>query len=297
VARIAARQKERDEAQAALQRLRERPEAPADELAVAQARLQAAEAWLTTITGERELLENLATIAEEQGRMWEARRTAFVAEDGDERRAATELSPPGAGREWAIGALVGAGLYIACVLILMLLGIYRIEGMNPISFLIPAIAMAVKSAIFEELVFRGVLLKSVEDMLGTWVAVILSSATFGFLHLLNPDATIGGAIYITIEAGLLLAGAYLVTRRLWMCIGFHMAWNYVQSAVFSGIVSGGVTEPGLIRDTITGPDLLTGGSFGMERSVVALVLCTTMGVILLLMASRRGHILPPPWKR
>jgi membrane protease YdiL (CAAX protease family) len=214
-----------------------------------------------------------------------------------ERRAATELSPPGAGREWAIGALIGAGLYIACVLILMLLGIYRIEGMNPISFLIPAIAMAVKSAIFEELVFRGVLLKSVEDMLGTWVAVILSSATFGFLHLLNPDATIGGAIYITIEAGLLLAGAYLVTRRLWMCIGFHMAWNYVQSAVFSGIVSGGVTEPGLIRDTITGPDLLTGGSFGMERSVVALVLCTTMGVILLLMASRRGHILPPPWKR
>jgi membrane protease YdiL (CAAX protease family) len=214
-----------------------------------------------------------------------------------ERRAATELSLPGAGRELAVGALVGAGLYIACVLILMLLGIYRIEGMNPISFLIPAIAMAVKSAIFEELVFRGVLLKSVEDMLGTWVAVILSSATFGFLHLLNPDATIGGAIYITIEAGLLLAGAYLVTRRLWMCIGFHVAWNYVQSAVFSGIVSGGVTEPGLIRDTITGPDLLTGGSFGMERSVVALVLCTTMGVILLLMASRRGHILPPPWKR
>jgi membrane protease YdiL (CAAX protease family) len=214
-----------------------------------------------------------------------------------ERRAATELSLPRAGREWAIGALIGAGLYIACVLILMLLGIYRIEGMNPISFLIPAIAMAVKSAIFEELVFRGVLLKSVEDMLGTWVAVILSSATFGFLHLLNPDATIGGAIYITVEAGLLLAGAYLVTRRLWMCIGFHMAWNYVQSAVFSGIVSGGVTEPGLIRDTITGPDLLTGGSFGMERSVVALVLCTTMGVLLLLIASRRGNILPPPWKR
>jgi small-conductance mechanosensitive channel len=90
LSRIAARQKERDEAQAALQRLRERPDAPADELAVAQARLQAAETWLTAITGERELLENLATIADEQGRMWEARRTAYVAEDGDERRAATE---------------------------------------------------------------------------------------------------------------------------------------------------------------------------------------------------------------
>jgi membrane protease YdiL (CAAX protease family) len=214
-----------------------------------------------------------------------------------ERREPTELALPGAGRDFAIGALIGAGLYTACAVILMALGIFKVEGLNPLTFLIPAIAMAVKSAIFEELVFRGVLLKSVEDMLGTWAGVIVSSAVFGFIHLLNPDATIGGAIYITIEAGLLLAGAYLVTRRLWMAIGFHMAWNYVQSAVFSGIVSGGVDEPGLIRNTLTGPDVLTGGSFGMERSVIALVLCTTTGIILLLIAMRRGHILPPPWKR
>jgi uncharacterized protein len=214
-----------------------------------------------------------------------------------ERREATELSLPGAGREFAIGALIGAALYAACAVILMILGIYQVEGLNPLSFLIPAIAMAVKSAIFEEIVFRGVLLQSVESMLGTWAGVIVSSAAFGLVHLMNPDATIGGAIYITIEAGLLLGGAYLVTRRLWMAIGFHMAWNYVQSAIFSGIVSGAVNEPGLIRDTLTGPDLLTGGSFGMERSVIALILCTTAGVILLLIARRRGNILPPPWKR
>jgi membrane protease YdiL (CAAX protease family) len=214
-----------------------------------------------------------------------------------ERREATELSLPGAGREFALGALIGAALYSACAVILMILGIYQVEGLNPLSFLIPAVAMAVKSAIFEELVFRGVLLQSVESMLGTWAGVIVSSAAFGLVHLMNPDATIGGAIYITIEAGLLLGGAYLVTRRLWMAIGFHMAWNYVQSAIFSGIVSGAVDEPGLIRDTLSGPDLLTGGSFGMERSVIALILCTTAGVILLLIALRRGNILPPPWKR
>jgi membrane protease YdiL (CAAX protease family) len=213
-----------------------------------------------------------------------------------ERREATELSLPGAGREFALGALIGAALYTACAVILMILGIYQVEGLNPLSFLIPAVAMAVKSAIFEELVFRGVLLQSVESMLGTWAGVIVSSAAFGLVHLMNPDATIGGAIYITIEAGLLLGAAYLVTRRLWICIGIHMAWNYVQSAVFSGIVSGAVDEPGLIRDTLTGPDLLTGGSFGMERSVIALILCTTMGVVLLMIAKQRAHILPLPWK-
>lgn len=214
-----------------------------------------------------------------------------------ERRKATELSLPGAGREFALGGLIGAGLYTACAVILMVLGIYQVEGLNPLSFLIPALAMAVKSAFFEELVFRGVLMQSVEKMAGTWAGLIVSSAAFGFIHLMNPDATIGGAAYITIEAGLLLGAAYLLTRRLWICIGIHMLWNYVQSAIFSGIVSGAVDEPGLIQDNLVGPDLLTGGSFGMERSVIALILCTSAGAILLMVAIRRGHILPPPWKR
>lgn len=214
-----------------------------------------------------------------------------------ERREVTELSVPGMGREWATGALIGAGLYISCAGVLMLLGMYRIDGLNPWTYLVPAIAMALSSGVFEELFFRGVVFRSVEDLMGTWIALIVSSLVFGFLHLLNPGGTIEGAIYISIEAGLLLAAAYLVTRRLWMSIGFHMAWNYTQSAIFSGTVSGGVSEPGLIRSTIEGPDLLTGGSFGLESSILALILCTAAGVILLVIAMRRGHILPPPWKR
>ncbi len=214
-----------------------------------------------------------------------------------ERREVTELSTPGLGREWAIGALVGAGLYTASALILMLLGIYKVNGFNPWLFLLPNLAMAIKSGIFEELIFRGVLFRSTEAMLGSWVGILVSSLAFGLIHLTNPGATIGGAVYICIEAGLLLSAAFLMTRRLWICMGLHMAWNYFQSAVFSGVVSGAVSDPGLLRATIEGPELLTGGSFGMEHSVVALVLCTTTGVILLLIAIRRGHLLPPMWKR
>jgi uncharacterized protein len=214
-----------------------------------------------------------------------------------ERREVAELSVPGMGREWATGALIGAGLYASCAVILMILGMYRIDGLNPWTYLLPAIAMALSSGLFEELFFRGVIFRSVEDLFGSWISLIVSSFVFGFLHLLNPAGTLEGAIYISIEAGLLLAAAYLVTRRLWMSIGFHMGWNYTQSAIFSGIVSGGDSDPGLIRSTIDGPDLLTGGSFGLESSIIALVLCTATGVILLVIALRRGHILPPPWKR
>lgn len=214
-----------------------------------------------------------------------------------ERRAVTELSTPGLVQEWAIGALLGASLYTACAVSLMLFGLYKVEGFNPVAFLLPNLAMAIKSGIFEELIFRGVLHKSVEDVFGSWAGIAAASLAFGLLHLLNPGATLGSAIYISIEAGLLLSAAYMVTRRLWIGIGLHMAWNYFQSAVFSGVVSGAVGDPGLLKATIEGPEWLTGGSFGMEHSIFALLYCTTAGVILLMIAIRRGHLMQPIWKR
>lgn len=214
-----------------------------------------------------------------------------------ERREVTELSTPGIGREWGIGALIGVGLYSACAIALMLLGYYKVEGLNPIAFFLPAVALAIKSGAFEELIFRGVLHQSVEALFGSWVAIVAASFVFGFLHLLNPAATMTGAIYISIEAGLLLSAAYMVTRRLWLCMGFHMGWNFVQEGIYSGVVSGGPGEPGLLKAVIEGPTLVTGGSFGMEQSIFALVFCTTTGVILLLIAIHRGNVIPPIWKR
>jgi len=89
----------------------------------------------------------------------------------------------------------------------------------------------------------------------------------------------------------------VLTRKLWLGIGFHFAWNFTQQGVFSGIVSGNDAAPGWIRATIRGPDYLTGGQFGVESSVLALVLCTTTGIVMLAMAHRRGTIVPPIWKR
>jgi membrane protease YdiL (CAAX protease family) len=77
-----------------------------------------------------------------------------------ERRRVEELSLPGMGQELGLGLVVGAGLYAGCVLILMVLGIYRIEGLNPWIFLLPAVAMALSAGIFEELLFRGVLFRT-----------------------------------------------------------------------------------------------------------------------------------------
>lgn len=214
-----------------------------------------------------------------------------------EQRVAAELAVKGMGRELGIGLFIGAGLYATCELILMALGIYRIDGLNPLSFMIPAIAMALSSGIFEELLFRGVLFRSVETWFGSWTALVVSSLVFGLTHLLNPHGTLEGALFIAVEAGILLGAAFMLTRRLWLSMGFHVAWNYTQSAIFSGIVSGNEPSQGLVRSTINGPDLLTGGSFGVESSVLALLLCTTTGIVMLVMAARRGKIVPPIWKQ
>jgi uncharacterized protein len=214
-----------------------------------------------------------------------------------ERREVSELALPGMVREMGIGLLVGSGLYTGCMLILMVMGIYRMDGLNPVSFLVPAIASALSSGFLEELLFRGALFRIVEEWLGSWISIIISSAVFGLVHLANPDATLIGALFISVEAGLLLAAAYMVTRRLWMSIGFHVSWNYTQSAVFGGIVSGGIAEPGLIKPILKGPELLTGGQFGLEASLTAFLLCTTTGVILLVMAVRKGNIVPPFWQK
>jgi hypothetical protein len=163
--------------------------------------------------------------------------------------------------------------------------------------MIPAIAMALSSGVFEELLFRGILFRSVETWFGSWAALVVSSLVFGLTHLINPEATLEGALFIAVEAGILLAAAYMLTRRLWLSMGFHVAWNYTQSAIFSSIVSGTEAAQGLIRSTVNGPDFLTGGNFGVESSVLSLLLCTSTGIVMVVMAVKRGKIVPPVWKR
>jgi membrane protease YdiL (CAAX protease family) len=101
---------------------------------------------------------------------------------------------------------------------------------------------------------------------------------------------------LAIEAGVLLALLYLVTRSLWACIGLHAGWNIAQGTVY-GIPVSGTRADGWLVSTRTGPDWLSGGAFGAEASVVALVLCSLCSVALLVVAWRRHAFVPPGWRR
>lgn len=214
-----------------------------------------------------------------------------------ERRPVSELSPQGMGRELGIGMLLGAGLYTICILILILLGVYRIEGLGSWHILLALLWFALSSSFFEELLFRGVLFRISQEVFGSWAAVLVSSLAFGLIHLNNPGATYKGVLFIAAGAGVVLAGAYMLTGRLWMSMGFHMAWNYTQAAIFPVHVSGSGTSEALVKASISGPDFLTGGVYGMESSVVSLAVLSATGATLLVLAARRGKVVRPSWMR
>ncbi|MCJ7434908.1 MAG: CPBP family intramembrane metalloprotease [Anaerolineales bacterium] len=157
-------------------------------------------------------------------------------------------------------------------------------------------ALAVLSGVFEEILFRGILFRIVEESLGTWLSLLFSALLFGLLHLGNPNATLWAAIAIAMEAGILLAAAFIVTRRLWLVIGIHFAWNFTQGGIFSISVSGNQVD-GLLQATLTGPELLAGGAFGAETSIFAVIVCLAAGVYFIWKALKKGEFVKPFWKR
>jgi hypothetical protein len=203
------------------------------------------------------------------------------------------------GKELGTGLLAGFVLFSLVVLVVWLFGAMTFHGFRHFGetqFWNWA-AIGLVSGFFEETLLRGIVLRQLERLGGTWIALILTSALFGGLHIMNPDATLTGAVAIALEAGILLGAAYLITRRLWLAVGLHAAWNFTQAWVFSVPVSGTGTPIGLISTRRDGPDILTGGAFGLEASIVAVVLVTLVGLYLLYRVVKKGEIRPPEWRR
>jgi len=213
-----------------------------------------------------------------------------------ERRALVELAATGSGRELGAGFALGVGAFAASIAILALVGAYRVVGAGAVFPVLLALLSAIAAGTIEEIVFRGVVFRLVEEWGGTWTALAVSSLLFGGIHLLNPHATALGAIGIVFEGGILLAGAYVLTRRLWLPIGIHAGWNFAEGGIF-GVPTSGHASTGIVRGEVVGPEWLSGGVFGPEASIVAVLVCVVLGSALLVRAARRDRFVAASWKR
>ncbi len=214
-----------------------------------------------------------------------------------ERRRMRELSPRDIPTFGVAGFVGGAVLFSVVVGVLWLAGSYHVIGTDPQVDWLPGVLVAgVGAGIGEEIIARGVIFRIVEEGLGTWGALLISAVFFGAAHIFNPGASLWSSAAIAIEAGLLLAMVYHVTRSLWACIGLHAAWNIMQGTVY-GIPVSGSAGKGWLVSSRTGPDWLSGGVFGAEASVVALATLLAAHAGSAVVALRRGSIVPPAWRR
>lgn len=210
-----------------------------------------------------------------------------------EQRPVIELARPTAAKRLLLGTL--GGLTLACVSIGLIaaFGGYQIIGWGTLAGALTIVGMMFAVAVAEEVLFRGVIFRLVQQRWGTWMALAASALLFGLVHLVNPGATLWGALTLAVEAGLMLGAAYVATGSLWLPIGLHLGWNITTVAIFGTIGSGGDAREALVEAVTPGPVWLTGGSFGPESSLISVAVCSIATVLLLISAHRNGRITRP----
>lgn len=217
----------------------------------------------------------------------------------EKRRPAHEIAPRRIGGLLP-GLGIGAGAMIVCFALIWVLGGFTIAGLRTPEWSGWATNLFVFGAvagISEEIMFRGVLYRLTEELLGTWGAVTVSALAFGLVHLGNSDATWLGAIGIVLEAGISFALLYALTRSLWVTIGMHAAWNIVQGPILGVIVSGTGAPNGFLTVIPKGPEVISGGRFGLEASLITVVVLLAFSVWLGVRLVRSGNVVAPMWVR
>lgn len=203
-------------------------------------------------------------------------------------------------RDTALGFLTGASIMTMVIGFMWLCGWYhgRLNIYTPglLENILWCAAIFLAIGISEEVIYRGFFFQTLESRWGSDSAFATTMIIFGLMHLATSIQGIStllkliGALSIAVEAGILFAAAYLLTRRLWMPIGLHWAWNFFQGPVYGTPVTGSSFGPSVFEGHITGPIWATGGTFGPEASLPALLVGTAYGIILLITAIRRKKL-------
>ncbi|GIO56753.1 CPBP family intramembrane glutamic endopeptidase [Paenibacillus cineris] len=207
------------------------------------------------------------------------------------RRPTPEISRKRAGIESVLGMLTGTIFIAGSAFMIIALGGYSFQwasSADTSSVLIASIESALGGAIVEELIFRGLMLQAIDQLGGKPLALAVTSLFFGVAHLGNPGATLWSGFAIALEAGVLLGSAFLWRRNLWFAIGLHFAWNAIEGLL--GIPVSGHPATGLFTVKVNGAALLTGGNFGLETSIVPVVISLLISIPMLIGAARNQRV-------
>ena len=204
-----------------------------------------------------------------------------------EKRKVTELSLSYLRREALLGLVGGMIMITGAVSVLSLLGFFRILACEfSVVKILAGFSVIFTLAAAEEIVFRGVIFRITEEWLGTNPALLVSALLFGLAHLPTSGANLLSVIS-AVSGGIMLCLAFSLTKRLWLPIFLHAGWNFAQ--VFFGLTVSGISEftwYSPLQSRLHGPELLSGGKFGIENSIVVIAILTAVCIALNIMRIR-----------
>jgi membrane protease YdiL (CAAX protease family) len=195
-----------------------------------------------------------------------------------ERRPATELRVrPGATVLAALAGAASIGVTIAC---LYATGRYELAASRGFSAALDVLGTLWVAAVLEEIAFRCLLFRLVEQAFGTRVGLVVSALVFGLAHLENGGAGVLAFVTVTL-AGLMWGGVFALSRNLWVTAAHHCFWNATIFA--TGVILSGVTDfqgkaPFVTRTH--GSALWTGGAFGPENSPITILVMIAACLVL-----------------
>ncbi|MFC9621838.1 CPBP family intramembrane glutamic endopeptidase [Streptomyces sp. NPDC056930] len=207
-------------------------------------------------------------------------------------RSTPEIARQGAGREALLGSAIGLGFILVSALLISAFGGYSFSwaGGGFVSVVWSAVMVQIGTAVTEELMFRGLVLQALEQRWGSRAAIVITGLFFGAAHLGGAGASAWSALAIALEAGVMLGAAFLWRRSIWFVAGLHFAWNTAEQLL--GIPVSGHAPKGLFTVEAHGSALLTGGTFGLETSIVPILIGVLITVPMFVLAHRSGGLLP-----
>ena len=187
------------------------------------------------------------------------------------------------GRDFWVGTLWGVTALSVLMLALRIAGAFEfgslsLHGARIWKFGSIYAVLFLFTGLFEEFLLRGYSQWVLTKGLNFWPTAALLSVSFGAIHGSNPGEVKTGLV----AAGLIGFFLCLTLRRtgdLWWAVGFHMAWDWGESYLYSVPDSGTILPGHLLNSSLHGPDWLAGGSVGPEGSYLVFVVIGALWVL------------------
>lgn len=205
-----------------------------------------------------------------------------------EKRKITELSLSRFTTDLTKGFGLGFALPSLVILILFLSGYYHFLSISGFSYFLAPLSFLVIAALLEDLFIRGLMLRTLENWIGTYWALLIVSLIEG-QHMFNDNSSLV-SLFGDVIWGFTLGSIYIYSKRVWLPFFFHLGWNLSQP--FYGSNLSGLDDIGyIIKAKFDGPVLLTGGVYGIEGSLISTLFLLITGIVFFYYSVKEGKII------